>query len=182
MLIKCLCGMSRKAHGAKKPKHIYEYVAAQRRDLLAQAINQCFLVVIMKENIMKRLPFYLIVSFVLFVACYENNVTAQNVTNDSQRIVGTWSVDGGSVVFTFDADGTFKVSASDPRNRKEGSYLISNSQIIFKNSKSMTTSFPSDYYFSTDEKVLVFKYTFMQVSGESNQYIWLVKQKDSTEQ
>jgi len=137
---------------------------------------------------MKRLRFILIVGFVFYVACYEQNTNAQNAQYDAQRIVGawsneaaqriagTWSADGGDLVFTFDIGGTYKVTSKTSRNRKEGNYLISNAQIVFKNSTSMTTSFPSDYYFSADEKVLVFKYTFVQGSGEWNQYIWLIKQ------
>ena len=46
MLINCLRGMKRKAHGAQKPRHIQKYVevasTAQRSDLPAQAINQRF--------------------------------------------------------------------------------------------------------------------------------------------
>ena len=47
MLINCLRGMKRKAHGAQEPRHIQKYVevtsTAQRRDSPAQAINQRFL-------------------------------------------------------------------------------------------------------------------------------------------
>jgi len=47
MLINCLCGMKRKAHGAQEPRHIWKYVEitsiAQRGDSPAQAINQRFL-------------------------------------------------------------------------------------------------------------------------------------------
>ena len=46
MLIYCLRGMKRKAHGAQEPRHIQKYVevtsAAQRSDSPAQAINQRF--------------------------------------------------------------------------------------------------------------------------------------------
>ena len=47
MLINCLRGMKRKAHGAQEPRHIWKYVevtsTAQRDDSPAQAINQRFL-------------------------------------------------------------------------------------------------------------------------------------------
>ena len=47
ILINCLCGMKRKAHGAEEPRHIQKYVevtsTAQRSDSPAQAINQRFL-------------------------------------------------------------------------------------------------------------------------------------------
>jgi len=47
MLINCLCGMKRKAHGAQEPRHIQKYVSvastALRSDSPAQAINQRFL-------------------------------------------------------------------------------------------------------------------------------------------
>jgi len=46
MLINCLCGMKRKAHGAQEPRHIRKYVevtsTALRSDSPAQAINQRF--------------------------------------------------------------------------------------------------------------------------------------------
>ena len=47
MLLNCLCGMKRKAHGAQEPRHIWKYVevasTAQHRDSPAQTINQRFL-------------------------------------------------------------------------------------------------------------------------------------------
>ena len=47
MLINCLRGMKRKAHGTQKPRHIKKYVevasTAQRSDSPAQTINQRFL-------------------------------------------------------------------------------------------------------------------------------------------
>ena len=47
MLINCLCGMKRKAHGAQEPRHIQKYVevtsTALCSDSPAQAINQRFL-------------------------------------------------------------------------------------------------------------------------------------------
>jgi len=46
MLINCLSGMKRKAHGAQEPRHIEKYVevanTAQRSDSPAQTINQRF--------------------------------------------------------------------------------------------------------------------------------------------
>ena len=46
ILLNCLCGMKRKAHGTQKPRHINRIVevasAAQRSDSPAQAINQGF--------------------------------------------------------------------------------------------------------------------------------------------
>jgi len=46
MLINCLCGMKRKAHGAQEPRHLQKYVevssAVQRGDSPARAINQRF--------------------------------------------------------------------------------------------------------------------------------------------
>jgi len=46
MLINCLRGMKRKAHGAQEPRHIWKYVdvtsSAQRGDSPSQAINQRF--------------------------------------------------------------------------------------------------------------------------------------------
>ena len=46
MLINCLRGMKRKAHGTQKPRHIQKYVevasTAQRCDSPAQTINQRF--------------------------------------------------------------------------------------------------------------------------------------------
>ena len=46
MLINCLRGMKRKAHGAQKSRHIQKYVevasTAQRSDSPAKAINQRF--------------------------------------------------------------------------------------------------------------------------------------------
>ena len=47
MLINCLRGMKRKAHGAQEPRHIWKYVevasTAQRGDSPARVINQRFL-------------------------------------------------------------------------------------------------------------------------------------------
>ena len=56
MLINCLCGMRRKAHGAQEPRHIQRYVevasTAQRGDSPAQAINQRFL----NYGVRRKLP------------------------------------------------------------------------------------------------------------------------------
>ena len=63
-LINCLCGMKRKAHGARKPRYINRIVevasAAQRNDSPAQTINQRFL--------KKQAVFFIVLAVLLVLA------------------------------------------------------------------------------------------------------------------
>ena len=124
---------------------------------------------------MKKALVLFFVGFVFFGVCSAEKVSAQS-TNDVQRIVGTWT--GGTLTFTFNANGTFRVSNSDDSDdNREGNYMVSNFKLIFRSTGSLTSNTPTDYYLSADGKTLVFSYSlYYGRSNTSTYFIWLNKQ------
>jgi hypothetical protein len=105
---------------------------------------------------MKKLGFFLVIFFILGLACFAQ-------TNDAQRIVGTWQRidDGTPVVFTFNANGTvvrtFKYSVRGGTRTDEstnGNYFIVGSKLIYTYNSNTATVV--DFYISTNGKILVF--------------------------
>ena len=121
----------------------------------------------------------LIFVLVFFSSCSVENISAQSA-NDTQRIVGSWSTEGGGAIFTFNADGTFTFSG--PRvtesERREGNYMIDNSRLILRNSWNILASSPRDYYISADGRILVFEYTYYDTETRLTYrgFLWLIKQ------
>ena len=104
---------------------------------------------------MKKVLIVFVVGFV-FLGCSAQNADAQS-TNDSQRIVGTWTgvySQSTTFVFTFNADGTYTFSnGSETTN---GNYFISSGK-LFAILNNRTTEYVStiDYYLSPNGRVLV---------------------------
>ena len=125
---------------------------------------------------MKKVLVLFIVGFVLFGSCSAQNVNAQS-SNDAQRIVGTWKPEGLSLTFTFNANGTYTLSGVYEETRHAGNYFVSNSTIFLRETGSAALSSSLNYNLSSDGRVLVFRYSWIDTEGRfRDQTYWFIKQ------
>ena len=128
---------------------------------------------------------FVILQTFVFLGCEKENsntsLFAQS-TNDTQRIIGTWSIEGGGITFTFSANGSCTASGAHLFNNFEGNYMLNNSRLILRNSGERNASI-RDYYISADGRILVFQFNVRTVSSNGsltgtseNINIWLIKQ------
>ena len=110
------------------------------------------------------------------------NANAQS-SNDAQRIVGTWryvnppSDNGWIWIFTFNSNGTFTFSGTNPNNsgtyQNNGTYFVSGSNLILKGNDTSANGFNIvPYYLSTNRLVI----THLSSGTYGYSQFWLEKQ------
>jgi len=132
---------------------------------------------------MKKLFVFFVIGILLFGLCSAQNAYAQSSSNDVQRIIGTWSIEGGGITFTFNADGSFTASGRHLFHNLVGNYMVNNSRLIFRNSGARNASV-RDFYISADGRILVFQHTvrqqfpdgFLHSTNSVLIYLWLIRQ------
>ena len=106
-----------------------------------------------------------------------SSVLFAQATNDTQRIVGTWTDPTNEIVFIFNANGTYSVTVakSNPPEKINGDFILNASKLILHSSGNRIASI-HDYYFSTNGNILVFNYTYSLGNYTRSGNLWLIKQ------
>ena len=137
----------------------------------------------MKKTVIFGL-FVILQTLVFFGCGKENNNSTlfAQPANDAQRIVGTWAAEGGGIVFTFNANGTYTISGALV-SEGNGNYMISNSILFIRGNEDWAFSASQrNYYLSGDGRILVFSWYTRHPAFTSSwtnadtRTIWLIKQ------
>jgi len=128
---------------------------------------------------MKKAFIVFIIGIIFFGIYSVQNVSAQS-TNDAQRIVGTWKPEGVELIFTFNVNGTFTISGANLNEelRMDGNYFVNNQKLILRGRGEALASEIIDYYISSDGRILVFQYIFINTNYSELQhgFFWFIKE------